>query len=313
MTLQNLLLGDSLAIAVLNSLPDATAVLDGHGTIVAVNRTWMMFAADNGADPEAVGVGQNYFDMCARSADGGCTDAQRVAEGLRTVLAGQSAEYEIEYPCPSPIVNRWFLLRITPLSWDGSGAVASHVNITRRKMAEEVLVHKAAHDSLTGLANRTLFMSKLAGALKPRSGRPARSDVGLLYIDLNRFKRVNDLYGHDAGDEVLLTCAQRLQSVVRPQDTVARLGGDEFAIVVPRINASKLGALAARITGSLAETYLIHGERLHVPASVGMHIADQSELGSDALRKADRAMYSAKELFLQKYPSTQEPGSMLRR
>jgi two-component system CheB/CheR fusion protein len=165
-------------------------------------------------------------------------------------------------------------------------------------MAEDVLAHEAAHDPLTGLANRTLFMSRLATALKPRSGRPARSDVGLLYIDLNRFKPVNDLYGHDAGDEVLLTCSHRITSVVRPQDTVARLGGDEFAIVVPRITPTGLGALAARITESLAEGYLIHGVYVHVPASVGMHIADQSELGSDALRKADRAMYSAKELFL---------------
>ena len=302
MTLRNLLEGDGLASAVLNSLPDATAVLDGTGTIVAVNRTWTMFALDNGGTTESVGVGQNYFDVCERSAGSGCADAHRVADGLRTVLAGQTAEYEFEYPCPSPTVGRWFLLRITPLLWDGEGAVTSHVNITRRKMAEEVLAHEAAHDPLTGLANRTLFMSRLANALKPRSGRPSRSDVGLLYIDLNRFKPVNDLYGHDAGDEVLLTCAHRLGSVVRPQDTVARLGGDEFAIVVPRITPAELGALAARITEALAVSYLIHGERVQVPASVGMHIADQSELGSDALRKADRAMYSAKEL-LRKDPS----------
>ncbi len=300
MTLQNLLQGDSLAICVLDSIPDATAVLAGDGTIVAVNRAWMMFALDNGGGEESVGVGRNYFDVCARSSEAGCRDAEHVADGLRSVLAGQIAEYEIEYPCPSAIVNRWFLLRITPLSGAGGGAVTSHVNITRRKMAEDVLVHEAAHDPLTGLANRTLFMSRLASALKPRSGRPTRSDVGLLYIDLNRFKRVNDVYGHDAGDEVLLTCSHRLRSVVRPQDTVSRLGGDEFAIVVPRISAAELGVLAARVTGSLAETYLIHGEHLQVPASVGMHIADQSELGSDALRKADRAMYSAKELLLRK-------------
>jgi GGDEF domain-containing protein len=229
-----------------NSLPDATAVLDGDGNIVAVHRNWTMCGLDNGGGSEVVGVGQNYLDVCARSAEAGCSDAHRVAEGLRAVLAGDVAAYEFEYPCPSAIVNRWFQLRITPLSWEGRGAVTSHVNITRRKMAEEVLVHEAAHDPLTGLTNRTLFMSKLASALKPRSGRPARSDVGPLDIDLNRFKRVNDIYGHDAGDEVLLTCAHRLRSVVRPQDTVARLGGDEFAIVVPRISGAELGALAAR-------------------------------------------------------------------
>ena len=128
-----------------------------------------MFALDNGGAAAAVGVGQNYLAVCVRSAESGCLDAHQVAEGLRTVLAGESAEYEIEYPCPSPIVNRWFLLRITPLPWAGNGAVHLHVNITG-KMAEEVLVHEAAHDPLTGLANRTLFMSKLASALKPWSG-----------------------------------------------------------------------------------------------------------------------------------------------
>ncbi len=127
-----------------------------------------------------------------------------------------------------------------------------------------------------------------------------RHRVGQASIDLNRFSRVNDVYGHDAGDEVLLTCSHRLQSVARPQDTVSRLGGDEFAIVVPRITAAELGPLAERVTGSLAETYLTHGEQLQVTASVGMHIADQTELGSEALRKADRAMCSAKELFQRK-------------
>jgi diguanylate cyclase (GGDEF)-like protein len=295
MTPRNL---DGLATTVLDSLPDATAVLDGLGNIVAVNRTWMMFALDNGGLAEAIGVGQNYLDICTGSAEAGCSDAHRVAEGLRAVLAGQTAEFEIDYPCPSPIVDRWFLLRVTPLLWPEGGAVTSHVNITRRKMAEEALAHEAAHDPLTGLANRTLFMSRLASALKPRSGRPVRGDVGLLYIDLNRFKPVNDLYGHDAGDEVLLTCSHRLRSEVRPQDTVARLGGDEFAIIVPRVSAAELEGLAARINRSLAESYLIHGERVEVSASVGMHIADQSEHGSDALRKADQAMYSVKELLL---------------
>jgi GGDEF domain-containing protein len=248
MTPRNL---DGLATTVLDSLPDATAVLDGLGNIVAVNRTWMMFALDNGGLAEAIGVGQNYLDICTGSAEAGCSDAHRVAEGLRAVLAGQTAEFEIDYPCPSPIVDRWFLLRVTPLLWPEGGAVTSHVNITRRKMAEEALAHEAAHDPLTGLANRTLFMSRLASALKPRSGRPVRGDVGLLYIDLNRFKPVNDLYGHDAGDEVLLTCSHRLRSEVRPQDTVARLGGDEFAIIVPRVSAAELEGLAARINSHL--------------------------------------------------------------
>jgi GGDEF domain-containing protein len=137
------------------------------------------------------------------------------------------------------------------------GAVTSHVNITRRKMAEQELAHKAAHDPLTGVANRDLFTARLGAALAKRSGRPARADV-------------------------------------RPQDTVARLGGDEFAVTAPRITADGLAALAARITGALAEPHLIHGQSVQVPASVGTHLAGPGDVAGDALRRADRAMYIVK-------------------
>jgi hypothetical protein len=122
---------DGLAQAVLDALPDSTAVLDSSGTIVDVNRAWTMFALDNGGQPESTGVGVNYLDLCTRSAAAGCEDAHRAAESLRAVLAGDAVQKEMEYPCPSPAVNRWFMLRITPLGGDIAGAVASHVNTTR--------------------------------------------------------------------------------------------------------------------------------------------------------------------------------------
>ena len=152
---------DGLAGAVLDALPDATAVLDNSGSIVAVNHAWRMFALDNGGHPGATGVGVNYLDLCARSAAAGCEDAHLAAVGLRAVLSGETVHSELEYPCPSPAVSRWFLLRITPLAGAISGAVASHVNITRRKMAEQALAHEAAHDPLTGLANRRKLIDDL--------------------------------------------------------------------------------------------------------------------------------------------------------
>ena len=85
---------------------------------------------------------------------------------------------EVEYPCPSPAVNRWFLLRITPLAGDMTGAVMSHVNITRRKMAEQELAHEAAHDPLTGLANRGLFADRLTAALTGRRSQVTATQVG---------------------------------------------------------------------------------------------------------------------------------------
>jgi diguanylate cyclase (GGDEF)-like protein len=288
------MMSDGLAEAVMDALPDATAVVDPDGTMVAVNRAWLMFAMDNGGQPESTGVGVNYFDLCARSAAAGCRDAQRAADGLQAVLAGQTVHSEVEYPCPSPAVNRWFLMRITPLVGDVTGAVMSHVNITRRKMAEQELAHEAAHDPLTGLANRGLFADRLTAALTSRRSQVTATHVGLMFLDVDKFKQINDTYGHEAGDEALLTIGHRLRSHVRPQDTVARLGGDEFAVTAPRINAAGLDGLSGRVRSALSQPHLIHGHLVPVPVSIGIHLAAPGESADAALREADRAMYAAK-------------------
>ena len=284
----------SFALEVLDALPDATAILDRAATIVAVNRAWRMFAMDNGGSPEATGVGVNYLDVCARAAATGCTDASEVMIGLQAVLAGETVESDREYPCPSPTVGRWFNSRITPIGGSTGGAVASHVNISRRVASEQVLAHRASHDPLTGLGNRLLFTEKLTKALRLRPGRKPTADVGVLYIDLDKFKSVNDTYGHDAGDEVLLTAAHRLRSTVRPEDTVARLGGDEFAVCAPRITREGLWSLTQRIDAALAEPHGIHGKSLPVPGSVGSHLATPGDSIIEALRRADQDMYLVK-------------------
>jgi diguanylate cyclase (GGDEF)-like protein len=288
------MMSDGLARAVLDALPDATAVLDPAGTITAVNQAWLMFALDNGGQPESTGIGVNYFGLCERSAAAGCQDAQRAADALREVLAGDTVHGELEYPCPSPAVNRWFLLRITPLGGDAQGAVTSHVNVTRRKMAEQTLAHGAAHDPLTGLANPSLFADRLNAALTGRRSQAASTQVGLMYLDADGFKQVNDTYGHDAGDEALLTIGHRLRSHVRPQDTVGRLGGDRFAVSAPRISAAGLDGLSGRVSAALSQPHLIHGHLVPVPVSIGIHLAELGESADTALREADRAMYAAK-------------------
>ena len=288
------MMSDELARAVLDALPDATAVVDPDGTIVAVNQTWLMFALDNGGQPESTGAGVNYFDLCARSAAAGCQEAPQVAAGLRAVLGGHIVHSEFEYPCPSPAVNRWFLLRITPLGGEVTGAVMSHVNITRRKMAEQTLAHGAAHDPLTGLANRGLFADRLTQALTGRRGQSAGIQVGLMYLDADGVKQVNNEYGHEAGEEALLTIGHRLRSHVRPQDTVGRLGEDEFAVTAPRINAAGLDGLSGRVRAALDQPHLIHGHLIPVPVSIGTHLAGPGESADTALRQADEAMCAAK-------------------
>lgn len=284
--------------ALLDAIPDATCVLDGDGVIVKVNKAWRMMALDNGGDPDATGVGVDYLAVCARAAAAGCLDAGQAETAVRSVLAGHSADGEYAYACPSPSVGRFFLLRATPIAGSGTdaqpGVLVSHMNVTRQKAAEQELERRASHDPLTGLANRALLEERLTDALTQRPDRAKQADVGVLFLDLDGFKPVNDTFGHTAGDEVLLAVAARLRQVVRPQDTVARYGGDEFAIIAPRITVEGLHDLEERILQSLDRPHQVHGQSVTVPASVGTHLAMPGEEANDALHAADLKMYQSK-------------------
>jgi diguanylate cyclase len=172
-------------------------------------------------------------------------------------------------------------------------AVLDNQALNRRLQALVAqLEHQAFHDGLTGLANRVLFHDRVRHALsrRDRAGHP----IGLLFIDLDDFKRVNDGLGHDAGDELLVAVAHRLQACVRPEDTVARLGGDEFAILLDRAETPEVAAAAAgRVLDGLRAPFTLRGNRVPVSASVGVALGAESEL-DDLLREADIAMYMAK-------------------
>ena len=120
----------------------------------------------------------------------------------------------------------------------------SHVNITRRRLAEQELARRAAADPLTGLANPGLLRIRLSAALARHPDLAASLRVGLLYLDVDQLPVINDSYGHDAGDEVLLTIGHRLRSQVRAHDTVARLGGGEFAVIAPADQRGRAGRAA---------------------------------------------------------------------
>ena len=291
-------------VALLDAMPDATAVLDLDGTIVAVNHAWRMFSVDNGGDPARTGVGVSYIDVCERAAAAGCPDAVAVRDGLHAVLAGATVESELDYPCPSPTVGRWFNLRITKITGRRAGLLVSHLNISRRKTAEADLERRASHDPLTGLANRAKLAEQLSSALAPRSRLRQAADIGVVVVDLDGFKPVNDTYGHAAGDEVLQNVAARLRSLSRPGDTVARLGGDEFAILAPGMTVAGIAALAERIRERLGEPYVVHGARPDVGASVGTHLATVGETVADALGRADEAMCAAKRARLDRAMAT---------
>jgi len=275
--------------SLLDALPDATAVLDCAGTIIMVNRAWLDFGRDNGADPSSTGLRTNYLEVCGRASAQGCGDAVRVTAALRDVLDGGTVEASLDYPCASPASKRWFNVRMTPLDGQSPGAVVSHVNITRQKLAELDLERRASHDPLTDLANRDLFMERLEIALSHRS-----QHVGLVFLDLDDFKPINDTFGHHTGDEVLQVVAARLTSVIREHDTLARLGGDEFAIVAPDFTADGLSRLVARIRATLDEPHLLRGRNVQVSASIGATLAGHPSSAPELLRAADTEMYRDK-------------------
>jgi diguanylate cyclase (GGDEF)-like protein len=274
--------GEDFGWLVLDSLHDATAVVDNTGVIVAVNAAWERFLAVNDGDPAACSVGADYLGTCTAAAGGGCHEALLAYEGIRDVLAGTRPYSELEYPCPSPIEDRWFLQRITPLRV-GRGVVVSHVDITRRKRAELAVSHLASHDALTGLLNRREL---------------ERADVQapvVLFLDLDGFKTVNDRLGHAAGDEVLARAANRILHQTRPDDRVARLGGDEFVVILADAGGEETAAaVAARIETAVAAPYQVGPDIVRIGASVGIARGAPGESLAAVVARADAAMYEAK-------------------
>lgn len=168
-------------------------------------------------------------------------------------------------------------------------------DITERKRAEEALLWQATHDALTGLPNRSLIRERLANALQ-RSRRQGLS-VALLFIDLDGFKLINDTYGHETGDTLLKTVANRLMELIRPGDTVARLAGDEFVILCEQLEQpASMSMLAERINEKLREAMELDGQSLYITASIGIAVGHGSTHSTDdLLRSADTAMYEVKQ------------------
>ena len=171
----------------------------------------------------------------------------------------------------------------------------SMTNITRQKEVEEQLLHQAFHDGLTGLPNRALFMDRLTHALR-RLDRKPDATLGLLFLDVDRFKVVNDSLGHSLGDELLRAVARRIQRSVRPGDTVARLGGDEFTILVEDVEGVEgVIRVSDRIQAALAEPFDLATHRVFASASVGVVMRTPGyREPEELLRDADLAMYRAK-------------------
>jgi diguanylate cyclase (GGDEF)-like protein/PAS domain S-box-containing protein len=208
---------------------------------------------------------------------------------------GIDRDVEVRVELPRPSRARRCMIRIRALSnQDGevNGAIVCVEDVTQSAQLRSELEQQASHDTLTQLLNRRSIMVLLEDALTSTSDR----GTTVIFVDLDRFKLINDRFGHLAGDELLRIVADRLQSVVRAGDALGRIGDDEFLVVCPDVpNATVAQRLARRVAAALNRKVAISGGMVDVRASVGMAYANGRELTSDELvGEADAAMYESK-------------------
>ncbi|HTN64786.1 MAG TPA: diguanylate cyclase [Burkholderiaceae bacterium] len=227
-------------------------------------------------------------------------DVAAVRATLLSHIKGETPAYLIEHRTLERDGScKWVLARgmVVKRSKDGQPLrmVGTYGDIGERKSREKLIEHLAQHDALTDLPNRVLFGDRLRQALL-RAKRD-NTTLAVIYFDLDKFKPVNDTYGHGVGDLLLIAVASRVRGVLRGSDTVARIGGDEFVVLLPRISAEADAiAVAETILAELNRPFEIGGHTLHISGSVGVaaypkHAEDEAEL----MQCADQAMYQAKE------------------
>jgi diguanylate cyclase (GGDEF)-like protein/PAS domain S-box-containing protein len=229
-------------------------------------------------------------------------DIERVKAELNAHLDGTKPQFQSECRILNKEGNyRWMLTRGVAVR-DELGPyrlAGSQTDITERKLAEEQLLRDAFYDALTNLPNRALFLDRLTGAAARAGARARRGKpqyFAVLFMDLDRFKVINDSLGHVLGDELLVGIAQRLMSSVRPGDTIARLGGDEFTVLVEDVGDVRDAiSVAERIQNALKLPFNLEGREVFTTASIGIAMSSLDfEAASDLLRDADTAMYWAK-------------------
>ena len=225
-----------------------------------------------------------------------------IAAHLEAVESHLENEHRIQHSDGS---YRWVLTRGLAVRDAGGAATrfaGSLTDITSRKEAEAQLVRDALRDPLTGLPNRALFMDRLGHAVE-RAKRHPENSFAMLFVDLDRFKVINDSLGHLAGDRLLQEIALRLETCIRPEDTVARMGGDEFTILIEGFEeVDDATRLADRIRHDLLRPFSIDGQKIFTAASIGIALSKTGyQRAEDVVRDADIAMYRAKALGRARY------------
>jgi len=278
--------GRSQLQMILDAMPISIAYVDEHLRYHFVNRAFEQWFGTT----RSQAIGRRSHDII------GSELYSAIAPYLQRVMTGEEVRYEAERvgrDGKKRYVDVHYLPHVGP-----DGRVLGHFgivnDITTRKQNEHLLEYLATHDQLTGLPNRNLLSEHMQLALS--RGTRTGYGTGILFVDLDRFKYVNDTLGHDAGDRLLKSVAERFRTNVRGADMVARLGGDEFVVLMDELHdVQEAAALARKMLSVLREPFTVDGHDLYVTASIGVAVAPDDGLDPASLLKhADIAMYRAK-------------------
>ncbi|MBF0415364.1 MAG: diguanylate cyclase [Magnetococcales bacterium] len=274
---------------ILSTAPSLVVVLNQAGEIILFNHACQLLT---GYTQETI-VGRKIGEVLIPK-----EEIAALQEKLDTILPGTTPQEHESHWLTQKGDKRliaWSFTAIDPTPGTGRHIIGTGVDISEKRLAEQKLQFLASHDSLTGLPNRVQFMEHLliGMAQARRTGR----HLAVMFLDLDRFKPINDTLGHEVGDQLLIAAAQRIRSSVREMDVVARIGGDEFTVLMTGFNEIDHVATSARkIVSNLGKTFEIGPHRCHIGTSIGISLfpahADDPQI---LLKKADQAMYAIKE------------------
>ncbi len=260
------------------------ALVDPAGAIVRWNKKW--------EETARIGLlsqrnpGWNYIAECRAAIERECGEAIAVLEGLQAVLKGDLPHFVGTYACPFNGLHHWYQAQITPFEFGGKlHAIVMHVDVSTLQ-----------RDPLTGLANRAMFDAQLELAIL--LARDSSSKTGVILIDMDRLKLINDMFGHRVGDQALIALSEELRKKVGPDCVVARIGGDEFGVVLGGSDSLTAPRLRAQLRAGLGYKIRAADKPLFVYASVGAaYYPDDGSTAGELLAAADKSMYAQKRGF----------------